>query len=61
LRGYILQGDYRFTVTGLTDDELLGQATAAVLTMARGLDVSAGAEPWAASSGRRAVIVRANS
>ena len=24
--GYVLQGDYRFAVTGLTDDELLGQA-----------------------------------
>jgi hypothetical protein len=43
LRGYILQSDYRFAVTGLTDDESLGQATAAVSTTARGLDVGAGA------------------
>jgi predicted DNA-binding transcriptional regulator YafY len=44
-RCYVLRGDYRFAVTGLTDDELLGQATAAALTSARGLDVGAGAEP----------------
>jgi predicted DNA-binding transcriptional regulator YafY len=42
---YVLQGDYRFAVAGLTDDELLGQATAAVLTGAKGLDLGAGAEP----------------
>jgi predicted DNA-binding transcriptional regulator YafY len=43
--GYVLSGDYRFTVTALTDDELLGQATATVLTSAKGLDVGMGAEP----------------
>jgi predicted DNA-binding transcriptional regulator YafY len=42
---YVLRGDYRFAVTGLTDEELLGQATAAALTAARGLDIGAGAEP----------------
>jgi predicted DNA-binding transcriptional regulator YafY len=42
---YVLQGDYRFAVTGLTDDELLGQATAAALTSAKGLDIGAGAGP----------------
>ncbi len=44
-RGYVLSGDYRFAVTGLTDDELLGQATATVLSSAKGLDVGRGAEP----------------
>jgi predicted DNA-binding transcriptional regulator YafY len=42
---YVLRGDDRFTVTGLTDDELLGQATAAALTAAKGLDIGAGAGP----------------
>ncbi|MGO9468571.1 MAG: helix-turn-helix transcriptional regulator [Isosphaeraceae bacterium] len=44
---YVLRGDYRFAVTGLTDDELLGQATAAALTSARGLDIGEGAAPMA--------------
>jgi predicted DNA-binding transcriptional regulator YafY len=43
--GYVLVGDYRFAVTGLTEDELLGQATAAALTSAKGLDIGEGAEP----------------
>ena len=43
--GYVLSGDYRFAVTGLTADELLGQATATALTSAKGLDVGRGAEP----------------
>jgi predicted DNA-binding transcriptional regulator YafY len=42
---YVVRGDYHFPVTGLTDDELLGQATAAALTAARGLDIGAGAGP----------------
>jgi predicted DNA-binding transcriptional regulator YafY len=46
-RNYVLRGDYRFAVTGLTDDELLGQATAAALTSAKGLDVGEGAGPTA--------------
>ncbi len=46
-KGYVLQGDYRFAVTGLSDDELLGQGTAAALTSARGLDIGVGAEPTA--------------
>ena len=46
-KGYVLHGDYRFAVAGLTDDELLGQATAAALTSARGLDVGEGAVPTA--------------
>jgi predicted DNA-binding transcriptional regulator YafY len=46
-RGYVLRGDYRFAVTGLTDDELLGQATATALTSAKGLDVGDGAGPTA--------------
>lgn len=45
--GYIIRGDYRFAVAGLSDDELLGQATAAALTSARGLDVGEGAAPTA--------------
>ncbi len=44
-QSYVLHGDYRFAVTGLTDEELLGQATAATLTSAKGLDVGAGAGP----------------
>jgi predicted DNA-binding transcriptional regulator YafY len=43
--GYVLLGDYSFAVTALTEDELLGQATAAVLTSAKGLDIGKGAEP----------------
>jgi predicted DNA-binding transcriptional regulator YafY len=43
--GYVLRGDYRFAVTGLTDDELLGQATATALTSAKGLDIGSGAAP----------------
>ena len=46
-RGYILRGDWRFAVAGLTDDELLGQATAVALTSAKGLDVGEGAGPTA--------------
>ena len=46
-RSYVLRGDYRFAVTGLTDDELLGQATAAALSSAKGLDVGQGAVPTA--------------
>jgi predicted DNA-binding transcriptional regulator YafY len=44
-RCYVLRGNYRFAVTGLTDDELLGQATATALTSAKGLDITSGAEP----------------
>ncbi len=44
---YVLHGDYRFAVAGLTDDELLGQATAVALTSAKGLDVGEGAGPTA--------------
>jgi predicted DNA-binding transcriptional regulator YafY len=43
--GYVLSGDYRFTVTGLTREELLGQATATALSAATGLDVGEGAGP----------------
>jgi hypothetical protein len=43
--GYVLSGDYRFAVTGLTNDEILGQATATALTSAKGLDVGRGAQP----------------
>ena len=45
--GYVLRGDYRFAVAGLTEDEILGQATAVALTSARGLDVGEGAAPTA--------------
>jgi predicted DNA-binding transcriptional regulator YafY len=46
-KSYVLHGDYQFAVAGLTDDELLGQATAAALTSAKGLDVGEGAGPTA--------------
>jgi predicted DNA-binding transcriptional regulator YafY len=42
---YVLEGDYRFAVTGLTDDELFGQATATALSSATGLDIGSGAGP----------------
>jgi hypothetical protein len=41
---YVLEGNYRFAITGLTDDELLGQATATAMTLAKGLDIGSGAE-----------------
>jgi predicted DNA-binding transcriptional regulator YafY len=43
--GYVLRGDYRFAVTCLTNEELMGQATATALTSAKGLNVGMGAEP----------------
>ncbi len=46
-KSYVLRGDYRFAVAGLSDDELLGQATAVALTSAKGLDVGEGAGPTA--------------
>ncbi len=47
--------------TGLTDDELLGQATAVALTSAKGLDVGEGAGPTARkirATGRQAECAR---
>jgi predicted DNA-binding transcriptional regulator YafY len=49
--GYMLRGDYRFAVAGLSDDEPLVQATAAALTSAKGLDVGEGAGPAARKIG----------
>jgi len=42
---YRVRPDFQFPVLNLTDDELLGQATAAAVTKAAGLDVTAGAKP----------------
>lgn len=42
---YSVRGDFRFPVLNLTDDELLGQATATAVTAAPGLSVGAGAAP----------------
>lgn len=42
---YRLRPDFQFPTLNLTDDELLGQATAAVAMNASGLDVTAGAKP----------------
>jgi predicted DNA-binding transcriptional regulator YafY len=42
---YVLGNDYRFAIAGLTDEEVLGQATASVLSSARGLDIGVGAAP----------------
>lgn len=42
---YRVRPDFQFPVLNLTDEELLGQATAAVTTRAAGLDVTSGASP----------------
>lgn len=42
---YRVRPDYQFPILNLTDDELLGQATAASATKAPGLDVTLGAKP----------------
>lgn len=44
-RAIKVRSDYRFPTLNLTDDELIGQATAAVTTQAPGLDVTVGAKP----------------
>ena len=59
--GYALRGDYRFAIAELSDDELLGQATAVALTSAKGLDVGEGAGPTARkirARGRRSTATR---
>jgi predicted DNA-binding transcriptional regulator YafY len=42
---YRVRPDYQFPILNLTDEELLGQATAASATKAPGLDVNVGAKP----------------
>ena len=42
---YRVRPDFQFPVLNLTDDELLGQATATAAMSAAGLDVTAGAKP----------------
>jgi predicted DNA-binding transcriptional regulator YafY len=42
---YRVHPDYRFPALNLTEDELLGQATAAVIAGAPGLDIGTGARP----------------
>jgi predicted DNA-binding transcriptional regulator YafY len=44
---YRLRPDFRFPVINLTDDEILGQATAVAITSATGLDINSGAGPTA--------------
>lgn len=44
-QGYTVRPDFRFPTLNLTEDEILGQATATVLTQAAGLDVTPGAKP----------------
>jgi predicted DNA-binding transcriptional regulator YafY len=44
-QGYTVRPDFQFPTLNLTEDEILGQATATVLTQAAGLDVSPGARP----------------
>jgi predicted DNA-binding transcriptional regulator YafY len=51
--GYRVRPDYQFPVIQLTDDELLGQATAAAATKAAGLDVTPGAGPASAKLASR--------
>ena len=43
--GYRVRPDYQFPVLQLTDEELIGQATATAVTKAAGLDVTRGATP----------------
>jgi predicted DNA-binding transcriptional regulator YafY len=54
--GYRVRADYQFPVLQLTNEELIGQATATVTSKAAGLDVTEGAGPTseklAASSGK---------
>ena len=56
--GYRVRPDYQFPILHLTDEELLGQATATAATTAPGLDVSRGAGPTseklATRSGKKA-------
>jgi predicted DNA-binding transcriptional regulator YafY len=56
--GYRVHPDYQFPVLQLTDEELLGQATATAATKAAGLDVTRGAGPTseklATGSGKKA-------
>ena len=42
---YRLRSDYAFPILNLTNDELVGQATATAATQAPGLDINAGAKP----------------
>lgn len=42
---YRVRADAQFPVLDLTDDEMLGQATATVITSTPGLDVASGAKP----------------
>jgi predicted DNA-binding transcriptional regulator YafY len=44
---YHVRPDFRFPVINLTDDEILGQATAVAITSAPGLDINSGAGPTA--------------
>jgi predicted DNA-binding transcriptional regulator YafY len=44
-KSYQVRSDFQFPVVNLTDDELLGQATATAATKAVGLDVTKGAKP----------------
>jgi predicted DNA-binding transcriptional regulator YafY len=46
-RCYHVRPDFRFPVINLTDDEILGQATAVAITSAPGLDINSGAGPTA--------------
>lgn len=44
-RCYRVRPDFRFPVLNLTDEELIGQATATILTGAKGLKIGKGAKP----------------
>jgi predicted DNA-binding transcriptional regulator YafY len=61
-QGYTVRPDFQFPTLNLTEDEILGQATATVLTQAAGLDVSPGARPTteklAATSDKAGRILR---
>jgi predicted DNA-binding transcriptional regulator YafY len=44
-KSYRVRPDFRFPTLNLTDDELIGQATAAAITGAAGLNINLGAKP----------------
>ena len=44
-KSYRVRPDFRFPTLSMTDDELIGQATAAAITVAAGLNINLGAKP----------------
>lgn len=57
---YRIRPDYQFPVLNLTDEELLGQATATSLSQVPGLDVNLGAKPTSEKLSARSTEQSAN-